>query len=219
MIPSGDLPHRLETLIKQTTPSKGGSVKVCEIIQPPEKALVVEREKSGEAEIACMVPEGWVCIQWNLPTGLFGFLREDKNADGAFFLQQEKGGVIEAHIVECKRTVDQKKWTDIVQQMRWTLSKLLALAGALGLSLSRVVLYTAFRNDSLSFERSPNLTDMKRTIGEQSEEDLQINEEGRELLDWEDDKVRLRGFEGTFSHRKIQLDKETGRGMFTFERA
>lgn len=219
MIPSGDLPHRLKTLIKQTPSNKEGSVKLYEIIQPPERASVVEREKSGEAEIACTVPEDCVCIQWTLPTGLFNFLREDKNADGAFFIQQGKGDLIEAHIVECKKTVDQKKWTDIVQQMRWTLSKLLALAGALGLSMSRVVLYTAFRNDSLSFERSPNITDMKRTIGEQSDEDLQLNEEGRELLDWEDDKVRLRGFEGTFSHRKIQLDKETGRGTVTFERS
>ena len=219
MILSGDLLHRLKSLIKQSAPSKVGSVKVYEIVKPPGKALVVEREKSGEAEIACTLPEGCVCVQWNLPTGLFNFLQEDKNADGAFFIQQESDGVIEAHIVECKKTVDQKKWTDIVQQMRWTLSKLLALAGALGLPISRVVLYTAFRNDSLSFERSPNFTGMKRTIGEQTEEDLQLNEEGREFLDWEEDKVRLRGFEGMFSHRKIQLDKESGRGAVLFERA
>lgn len=118
MIPAGDLAHRLNTLIKATAPDRQRRpCPVYELVLPPNKAIVGEAEMSGEAEIACEIPEGCTCIQWRLPTGLFAFLQQDKNADGAFVIQRADGA-FEAHIMECKRTVDQTKWSEILQQMR-----------------------------------------------------------------------------------------------------
>jgi hypothetical protein len=221
MIPAGDLGQRLRTLIKVTALDR--QKRPCplyELVLPPNKAIVVEAEMSGEAEIACELPEGCVCIQWRLPTGLFEFLQQDKNADGAFVVQRADGA-FEAHIMECKKTVDQKKWSDISQQMRWTLSKLLAISGALGLTLERAVLYTAFRSDKLSREESPNPAAAKRTISppdEQSEVEAGFNEARQQQLEWERDQIHLRGFEGTFPHCKVHLDGQ-GRGAIRFDAA
>jgi hypothetical protein len=212
MVPKGDIAERLAALVKTGLSRE---------VRAPEKAVVVERERSGEAHVEFTLPEGYTCVVWNLSTGLFGFLREDKNTDGVFFLCRGDGRV-EAHIVECKKTVDSSKWSIAVQQMRWTLTKLLALAGALGVTLSRVVLYTAFRFDKLSADSSPNPIAARRTIEPRSEEsaaETAFNDAARLQSAWEDGKVLLRGVQGELEHHKIELDKATGRGVSTFASA
>ena len=122
MIPEGDIAERLADLVK---------AELYREVIAPEKAVVVEREDAGEAHVELTLPEGCTCIAWKLGTGRFNFLQVDKNTDGAFFLYHVNGRV-EAHIVECKKSVDRSHWGKAVEQMRWTLTKLLALAGALG---------------------------------------------------------------------------------------
>jgi hypothetical protein len=135
-------------------------------------------------------------------------------------LVQRSDGQFEAHIVECKKTVDQKKWSDITEQMRWTLCKLMALAGALGVQVEEAVLYTAYRFDKLSEHESPNPAAAKRLIGDpdaQSPEEVEYTEARRQQLAWERDQVPLRGFVAAFRHHKIRLDEATGRATQTFQ--
>ncbi|WP_437734147.1 hypothetical protein [Sorangium sp. So ce1335] len=211
---AGSLEQRLAAII---APELGDGGPFYEVLRPPSQATVKETKKDGYAEVACTIPEGHICIQWRLDeTGRFLFLRGDKNADGALLLIGPDDWV-EAHIIECKRKVTQGKWEDILQQMRWTLYKLLALAGVLGLSIDEVHLGTAYRVDELSEESSPNPALGKPTLGGTSQqtpgEDL-LSESRLRQLAWENDEVHLPGFQGAFRHVKVQLDETSGRGVY-----
>jgi hypothetical protein len=211
MIPAGDLGQRLRTFIKTTA---------YKVVLPPAKVTVIEPEKSGEADVECTIPEGCVCIDWTTSQDMFNFLEGKNKADGAFVIHRADGK-FEAHIVECKKTVDSSKWGVTTQQMRCTLSRLLAIAGTLGLSFSRVVLYTAFQTDNLSSDESRNFATAKRTIvalPQQSEVEADLDWAGRQQLAWEKDQVYLRGFEGIFPHKKIKLNQE-GLGAVVFDGA
>ncbi|AGP42266.1 hypothetical protein BE04_24445 [Sorangium cellulosum] len=210
---ASSLEQRLAAII---APALGDGGPFYEVLRPPSQATVKETKKDGYAEVACTIPEGHICIQWRFEeTGRFLFLRGDKNADGALlFIGPDDR--IEAHIIECKRKVTQGKWEDILQQMRWTLYKLLALAGVLGLSIDEVRLGTAYRFDELSEESSPNPTLGKPTLGGTSERtpgEDQLSESRLRQLAWENDEVYLPGFDGVFRHIKIQLDEDSGRGV------
>jgi hypothetical protein len=210
---SGDLSQRLAAWICR--PRKGTDEEpLYKEVRAPGTVLVVEREKAGEAEVECQVPDGCTCIDWKLGrTGLFGFLQEDKNADGALLLCRPDGS-FEARIIECKRTVDQRKWSDILAQLRWSLSKLLAIAGVLDIEIRAATLGTAYRNDKLSEEESPNptlgkpLLDGGAMLGP---EETEITAARLQQLAWMSDEVRLPGFARPFRHVKIRLDEATGR--------
>lgn len=211
---AGNLEQRLTALI---APARGNGEPFYEVIRPPSHAIVKETKKDGYAEVTCLIPEGQLCVQRNLEeTGRFLFLRGDKNADGALLLIHPDGRT-EAHIVECKRKVTQGKWEDILQQMRWTLYKLLALAGVLGISIDEVHLCTAYRVDELSEESSPNPTVGKPTLGDASDqtpEEGELSEARLRQLAWEGNEVRLPGFDDVFRHVKVQLDNDSGRGVY-----
>ena len=160
------------------------------ILHPPKDAIVRERSEPGKAHVALTLPEGCLCIQWNLPTGLLRVLKEEANADGAFILQRPDGG-FEAHVVECKTTVDRSTWRKARLQMRWTLSRLRALAGVLGVELRRGVLYTAFRMDKLSPDSDRNPLVQKRRIKQGVEKDAKIDWNLRMEREWEDRRSRL----------------------------
>lgn len=161
MIPSGELEARLESNIRAG---------LYELLRAPQGATVVERNVAGEASVAFTLPEGCLCIKWSLPPETFGVLRDKANADGAFILRRADGS-FEAHVVECKRTINRTKWAEVRKQMRWTLSRLRALAGILGVELRHGVLYTAFRADDLSPESAPNPIAQRRPIDAGSGED------------------------------------------------
>ena len=183
-----------------------------QILQSPAHAVVREREKDGEAEVPMAIPDGCTCIQWQLTTGLFQFLREDKNADGPFFLCYPDGKV-EAHIVECKKTVGKGAWRGTLAQFHCTLHKLLALAGALGITIDAVVFYTAFRFDLLTEPISPNPTPVKRALGPPDDA------AHRDLIQrraWKRDEIPFRGYTGAFRHHKIPLDPSTGTATSAF---
>ncbi|WP_437622627.1 hypothetical protein [Sorangium sp. So ce1151] len=211
---SGSLEQRLAAII---APALGDGGPFYEVLRPPSQPTVKETKKEGHAEVACIIPEGHLCIQWRFEeTGRFLFLLGDKNADGAFLVIGPDGR-IEAHIIECKRKVTQGKWEDILQQMRWTLYKLLALAGVLGLSIDEVHLGTAYRFDELSEESSPNPTLGKPTLGGTSPQTPgadELSASRLRQLAWENDEVHLPGFDGAFRHVKVQLDETSGHGVY-----
>jgi hypothetical protein len=219
LILEGDIEARVLALVKERVPSKGGGDKpFYRFFAAPDKAKIIEEEASGEAEVECTVPEGYRCIQWTLIGVPFGFLKENKSADGALLVWRQDG-TIEAHIMECKRTVDQKKWVDVSKQMGSTLSRLMALVGALGERIERVRLYTAFRSDQLSDDESPNTAGLKRTVGgpdERSEAEREHDWAWRKQREWMRDQVRLPSFAPTFEHRKVQLDA-SGHGAVTLD--
>lgn len=168
----------------------------------------------GEATVAFTLPEGSLCIQWNLPTGMFRALKEEANADGAFILRRADGG-FEAHVVECKRTVNQRKWSEVRKQMRWTLARLRGIAGVLGIELRRGVLYTAFRKDDLSPDSTRNPIALRRPVVLRAAEDAGIDWARRVEREWVEDELTLAGFDGHFEHHKIELD-ERGAGSICF---
>jgi hypothetical protein len=208
-----DLDQRLASWIR-TLPGQGP---LYEVIADPGSARIVELERRGEAEVTCPAPGGCRWIHWKLQgaTGFFQFLREDKNADGALLLCRQDGGY-EAHVIECKRTVDQTKWHEIGKQFLWTLGKLLALAGVLGITLDRVTLGTAFRRDQLSEEESPNPAQGRPVLdgpAAQDDDERTVTEARQRQLAWMNDEVRLPGFARSFRHVKIPLDPQ-GRGTY-----
>lgn len=213
---SGTLEERLRAHVQPTIALKNGEVRFYEIVEPPSKAIVEEREAAGEARVECDLPPGTRCVRWNLGTGKFQFLKEERNADGALLLFRDDGskdGAFEAHILECKRTVDQKKWSDVLQQMRWTLARLLAVCGTLGIPVVRACLYTAFRRDSLSSNSSRNPALPRIPIGgARLDDEIELSWARLQQLAWEDDEVALAGFEGRFPHRKVKLDEASGAG-------
>jgi hypothetical protein len=207
---SGDLVQRLESWIRPTTLDRQA---FYEIIQSPDVVLVQERAQPGEAVVPCPLPEQCICIQWRLDTGLFRFLQGEKNADGPLLLGYPDGRY-EAHIIECKATVGHRNWSEIVEQMRWTLLKLLAIAGVLGIRIDRVVFGTAYRNDKLSRHENPVAT--KPTISTRDDQTPKERER-REIqsgqIAWERGELRLPGFVHPFRHVRIELDSMTGHAL------
>ncbi|MEP7126339.1 MAG: hypothetical protein ABJE95_35735 [Byssovorax sp.] len=211
MKPSGDIERRLADHIRENVPTgAGGQTPFYLLVRHPNKAVVVEQEKAGEARIECGLPDGALCVQWNLPTGLFQFLKMEKNADGALLLWRDDGssdGLFEAHVMECKKTVDQSKWNQILQQLRWTFMRLRAISGVLGVPLRRVTFYTAYREDKLSSDSSRNPLLPRNAITSRfAKQDEEIDRPRQLQMDWQNDDVRLGDFDGRFAHTKIELD-------------
>jgi hypothetical protein len=174
------------------------------------QALVTETSTEGEAQVTCLLPQGSTGIRWKIEKAeLFPFLRKQLAADGALILRQPDGAY-EAHIMECKLTINQDTWDKAKRQMGWSLLRLRALAGVLGIQFQRVVCYTAYRSEKWE----PGL--LKVPLG-----DLVAADETQartiELLqrqgDWLDPGIELRGFDQQFLHRKVMLDAQTGAGQ------
>jgi hypothetical protein len=169
----------------------------------PCDVIVRERQKEGRAELRCAVPESTQCIVWEIEKGLFPFLRSNECADGALLIERSDGA-FEAHVIECKRTIQQDSRSKAKKQMAWTLVRLHALAGALGRRLERAMLYTAYYADQLS--KDPGLLKVPvGTPGSLTEEDAAAVDALTGQFDWPEKEIELRGFDGRFPHRAIRL--------------
>ena len=210
---SGGIEKRLAAHLRdKVTIRTSGEVPFYVLVRHPEKVVVVEQEVEGEARVECNLPEGALCVQWNLPTGYFRFLKDEQNADGALLIWRDDGshdGRFEAHVMECKKTVEQNSWSKALKQMRWTFLRLRALAGALGVPIQRVTFYTAFREHKFSSTSSRNALVPRSPITSRFAEPDEIIERPRRLqMAWENDDITLGDFEGRFAHTKIELDKD-----------
>lgn len=213
MIPtSGTLKERVARLVRARVKDKGGSERATYAwVASPGPVTVRETEREGEARVEFTLPAGCECLELWLPTGLFRILDEDKNADGALLVVLPDGS-IEAHIVECKKTVDSGSWEKALVQMMWSLVKLQALAGALGEQIAGAVCYTAFREDKLSADESPNPAYSERIVGApEGDAEAELRWGRRKQLEWMRGRIRLRGYRGELAHHRIRLD-EAGRG-------
>lgn len=203
---SGDLEQKLGCTIQKN---------LFRLVAGPDPIVVEEMENDGRARVELVPPDGARCIEWRIQGNLFGFLKENKNADGAFFVER-RDGAFEAHIVECKRTINQDSWDKAKRQMRWTLVRMRALAGVLGIKLTRVVCYTSYCEDELAPDSSPDPAESKVPIGDEepsSPEDAEAQMALRRQFDWEGEEVHLRDFDGGFLHQKVPLQVNAGVGV------
>jgi len=211
---TGSFEERIQNTLRATMSDKekgGAKTPFYEIVHAPGPTFVVEDKKDGLSRVACYIPEGALSVKLNIRDGLFQFLREAKNADGAFLVRRADG-LFEAHVIECKRSVNQSKWEDAIKQVRWTVLCLLSLAGALGIQVEAIVLQTAYRFDKLSPDDLPNPNIAKAAIGPLDADEEEPTTARRKQLEWERDEVTLDGFDGWFPHVKVKLDERTGEG-------
>lgn len=173
-----------------------------------DSAIVEEKEKGSEAHVKCVLPPDTLGIQWRIGSkDLFPFFKQQLAADGSLMLQRSDGAW-EAHILECKVTINQDAWSKALLQMRWSLMRLRALAGVLGVRFQHVVLYTAFRKDEML--KDPVL--LKVPLGDwqpPNAEQAEAVDALKRQRDWpQGDKgeIRLEGFDERFVHRKVKLD-------------
>ncbi len=179
-----------------------------------DRAIVEESEKGSEARVECVLPPDTIGIQWHIESkDLFPFFKQRLAADGSLMLQRSDGAW-EAHILECKVTINQDAWSKAMLQMRWSLMRLRALAGVLGVRFQHVVLYTAFRKDEML--KDPVL--LKVPVGDwqpPNAEQAEAVDALKRQRDWpqgETGKIHLEGFDERFIHRKVKLDRQ-GRGL------
>ncbi len=211
MKPSGNIEQRLIThFCANVMTKKRGQVPFFLVVRDPDKAVVFEEEPGAEARIECSLPADALCVQLNLPTGLFRFLKEESNADGALLIWRNDGsrdGVFEAHVMECKKTINSNVWEKARLQLRWTFMRLRAISGALGVPLRRVTFYTAYQLNKLSSDSSRNPVLPRNPITSRFAKPEEVVERLRQLqMDWENDDISLGDFEGRFAHRKVELD-------------
>jgi hypothetical protein len=205
---AGDLEQRLSRSIQRA---------LYRVVHAPDLVIVEENAQDGRARLA--IDAGAPAVEWRIDRPVFGFLSETKNADGAVFVLRG-GDEVEAHVVECKRTVTQESWGKAKLQMRWTLLRLFALAGVLGLTITRVTCYTAYCSDEIEPDSSPNPTAGKAMTGEEEEattpDDIEDVEARRRLFDWDGERVHLRDFALPFLHKKLALTLRDGVGVGAF---
>lgn len=138
----------------------------------------------------------------------FDWLSLRRAADGIVLARRPEGGW-EAHIIECKRTVGDSAWQEIREQLRGSRIRLDAICGVVGITVDRVVLYTAYRRDKLG-EASPDALLTKAAVGESGSAPAFVM--GR--IAWKNGRVELDGF-GRFAHHRIPLDVRDGCGYAT----
>lgn len=204
----GDLEQRLRAAVQPA---------LFRAVRAPLAVRVEETESDGRAELRFAVPDGTLCVEWKIQKKIFGFLNDTRNADGAFFVLVGDDAV-EAHVVECKRTVTQDAWSKAKRQMRSTLLRLRALAGVLGVEITRVVCYTAYCDDELEPDSLPEPAESKISIGDDppAPEDAEDLETVRRQFDWESEFVYLPDFGEPVPHRKLTLQQIDGVGVGYF---
>lgn len=196
MIRADDLDARIATLFAPPA----GEAPRFRIVPGPGEVLVEEMEKAGFAHITCRFPRGFRAVPWRLITGDLRPIGSEKNADGALLLVRQDGA-LEAHVMECKQTIDSTTWAKALRQIEWTVVRLLAIAGALHQRVERVVLYTAFRTDALSIDESadPELFELAL--------DEDVGVAAQRDLDWMRPDVPLPGWSTRFEHVRVQKDE------------
>lgn len=195
-----DLTARLEFVFAPPD----GKARPFNLVTGPGEVFVDEKDLPGRARIGCRFGEGMLVIQWHLQDGDLRLISGKKNADGAMLVVRPDGA-LEAHVMECKQTVNWSKWGDILQQFGWTVLRLLAIAGALHERVERVVLYTAFKTNALAAEESPDPESFRLLEGEDGAFLRRALPMIQSAVETE---VELRGWASPFLHVKVPKDEE-----------
>jgi hypothetical protein len=173
-----------------------------------------EEASDGEARVTCTFSPGSVGVFFKLDQVNFPFLRQKKSVDWLVFLLHPDGS-LDAHLVECKRTVSWRKWYEIRIQMAASVTRSLALAGALGVEIRHFHSYTAYRNDEISARLSPDPVFSRLPLGPgvvARKEPAETREVRSGQRDWEAAEIRLEGVDVLVTHRRVPLASSSGIG-------
>ncbi|UQA56476.1 hypothetical protein [Polyangium aurulentum] len=196
-----DLASRIETIFAKLP---GETLPRFQFVTGPGEVIVHETEKKGYARIACRFGEGVRAIQWSITAGDLRPIGSEKNADGAVLLVRPDGA-LEAHVMECKQTIDSSTWKKALSQLEWTVIKLLAIAGALHERVERVVLYTAFRSNALAPDESADASLFELPLG--VEDSLASKREFPMRTSADETEVDLPGWASPFLLVKVRKDE------------
>lgn len=164
------------------------------------EADVVVLEDAG-IRVAFALGGATSCIELRLNPDDVQFLRGGKCADFALLLARGEDE-FEAHVVEHKRSVGEKEWPRIQEQLEWAIVRLHAIAGVLGIHIQNTLVYTAFCNDKLSRDRSANLVAMKIPVGSAAHRWAEARRS------WESGKIRSVLFDRDVEHIPIRASVE-----------
>jgi hypothetical protein len=185
---------------------------VCWVSEAP--IDIFEEASDGEAHVTCTFAPGSVGVFFRLEGMGFPYLRNQKSVDWLVLLHHTDGA-LDAHLVECKRTVNAQTWRKTKDQMASSVTRCLALAGALGAEIRRFHGYTAYRNDKLSAPRSPDPVFSRLPLGPGAvarEEPTETREARVGQRDWQAADILLEGFDTPVTHRRVLLDPSSGIG-------
>jgi len=160
---------------------------------------VVEKNESGKAEVLFNSNNELLAICLSEDNRL-KYLKTANVADGTVCEFVNESEII-LHIAECKRTINTKNWEKVKLQFRGGIQNSYGLCGVLNKSVSKVVFYTAFREDKLNTRNTTNPILLKATLG---------TKEKTSAIDWNQTKISI--LDREFEHIKIQLDSD-GKGQ------
>lgn len=160
---------------------------------------IEETKDSGRAEVELTAPSGWTLEKLILDRCAFEWLDGSQVADG-IVLARSPEGKWQAHVVECKKTVTDDKWSKVQEQLRGSCMRLLAAAGVVGIEVERITLYTAFRRDQLG-SRSSDATLATPPTGER----IGASSSAARRVAWQSSALVVEGL-GPLEHRRVQLD-------------
>lgn len=164
---------------------------------------VAETASDGLAQITCRLPAEAICIRWKIEKIVFNFLKDARRAADGALLVQMPDGRFEAHLMECKRTINLESWSDAKIQLRWSLARVRALAGVLGVPIARTCCYTAYREET--FSKNPGLAKLM-VEGQPSGDSL--SKDFRAQFDWPNEEIDLGSYPSRWPHRKVKLDTD-----------
>ncbi len=189
---------------------------VCWVSEAP--VDIFEEARDGEARVTCTFSPGSVGVFFKLDAVGFPFLRQKKSVDWLVLLLHPDGS-LDAHLIECKRTVSFRTWYEIKLQMASSVTRSLALAGALGAEIRRFHGYTAYRKDELSAQQSPDPVFSRLPLGPgvvARAEPAETREARSGQCDWEATEIRLEGVDTLVTHRRVLLNPSSGIGKIEF---
>ncbi len=161
---------------------------------------VIEKNESGKAEVIFSSENDLLSICLSEDNRL-KYLKIANVADGTVceFISDNE---LILHITECKKTINSKNWEKVKLQFKGGLTNSFGLCGILDKTVSKVIFYTAFREDKLNSLNTPNPILLKSTIG---------NKQKTSAIDWDSSGVNI--LNTNFEHKKIKLD-ENGEGKY-----
>lgn len=186
----------------------------CEFVS--DEFVVEETASDGAARLVCTLPAGARALRFDTSKlrfpSRFQFLRKMVSCDGVALVERAPA-VWEAHVFECKKTMSTDRWAHAKEQLGWSLVRLDAFAGVVGITLAAAVCHTAFRETRLHLVRETADPALLRVpLGESS-----VAREGNALLlgpnlDWDDATPELPPLFRATTHVKHRLDPGDGSG-------
>ena len=186
-----------------------------DVFRPERRRLLRETDVADLEDAGLRVECALAGATWGIELRMrpqdIQLLRKDVCADFALLLARGDDA-FEAHVIELKKSVGEREWIHIREQLQWAVVRLLAVAGILGARIEGVTVYTAFSNDKLARETSPNLVGMKIPVGPPptTEDDATVRRFAEARRSWESGRFRMEVLGSDVEHRRIQTN-EAGR--------